>query len=117
FQLALQLDNGSYAVNPEGADKALLAYYQHDIANGLLTEARAYEIVECLWFKLAELSEVRAACAIDGYPMFDALLHGASLENAVINPLSEMFLNAQRNLSALNLPIRLFHGAHKTVTT
>lgn len=49
--------------------------------------------------------------------MFDALLHGASLENAVINPLSEMFLNAQRNLSALNLPIRLFHGAHKTVTT
>ena len=117
FQLALQLDNGSYAVNPEGADKALLAYYQHDIANGLLTEAQAYEIVECLWFKLAELSEVRAACAIDGYPMFDALLHGASLENAVINPLSEMFLNAQRNLSALNLPIRLFHGAHKTVTT
>ncbi|MDW3537900.1 choline trimethylamine-lyase, partial [Escherichia coli] len=76
-----------------------------------------YEIVECLWFKLAELSEVRAACTIDGYPMFDALLHGASLENAVINPLSEMFLNAQRNLSALNLPIRLFHGAHKTVTT
>ncbi len=55
FQLALQLDNGSYAVNPEGADKALLAYYQHDIANGLLTEAQAYEIVECLWFKLAEL--------------------------------------------------------------
>lgn len=117
FQLALQLDNGSYAVNLEGADKALLAYYQHDIANGLLTEAQAYEIVECLWFKLAELSEVRAACTIDGYPMFDALLHGASLENAVINPLSEMFLNAQRNLSALNLPIRLFHGAHKTVTT
>jgi formate C-acetyltransferase len=35
--------------------------------------------VECLWFKLAELSEVRAACAIDGYPMFDALLHGAAL--------------------------------------
>ncbi len=108
FQLALQLDNGSYAVNPEGADKALLPYFQRDIANGALTEQQAYEIVECLWFKLAELSEVRATCAIDGYPMFDALLHGASLEQASINPLSEMFLCAQQNLSALKLPVRLF---------
>ncbi len=43
---------------------------------------------------------MRATCAIDGYPMFDALLHGASLEQASINPLSEMFLCAQQNLSA-----------------
>jgi formate C-acetyltransferase len=40
FQLALQLDNGSYAVNPEGADKALLPYYQHDINNGALPRSR-----------------------------------------------------------------------------
>lgn len=59
---------------------------------------------------LAELCEVRAACAIDGYPMFDALLHGASLENARINELSDMFLSAQHNLSALHLPVRLFKG-------
>ncbi len=116
FQLALQLDNGSYAVNPEGADKALLPYYQHDIANGTLNEAQAYEIVECLWFKLAELSEVRAASAIDGYPMFDALLHGASLENARINELSAMFLSAQQNLSALRLPVRLFSGEQKVAS-
>ncbi|MTD26994.1 choline trimethylamine-lyase [Erwinia sorbitola] len=110
FQLALQLDNGSYAVNPEGADKALLSWYQRDIDSGHLTPQQAYEIVESLWFKLAELSEVRAASAIDGYPMFDALRHGSSLDDAsvVINPLSEMFLSAQRNLSALNLPVRLF---------
>ena len=115
FQLALQLDNGSYAVNPEGADKALLPWYQRDIANGTLTPQRAYEIVECLWFKLAQLSEVRAACAIDGYPMFDALRHGASLDDpsTIINELSALFLCAQRNLSALNLPVRLFHGAQK----
>ena len=115
FQLALQLDNGSYAVNPEGADKALLPWYQRDIANGTLTPQRAYEIVECLWFKLAQLSEVRAACAIDGYPMFDALRHGASLDDpsTIINELSALFLCAQRNLSALNLPVRLFHGVQK----
>jgi formate C-acetyltransferase len=115
FQLALQLDNGSYAVNPEGADKALLPWYQRDIANGTLTPQQAYEIVECLWFKLAQLSEVRAACAIDGYPMFDALRHGASLDDpsTIINELSALFLCAQRNLSALNLPVRLFHGEQK----
>jgi hypothetical protein len=32
----LQLDNGSYAVNPEGADKALLPYFQRDINSGAL---------------------------------------------------------------------------------
>nr|VUD30770.1 pyruvate formate-lyase [Raoultella sp. NCTC 9187] len=100
-------------MNPEGADKALLPWYQRDIDSGALTPQQAYEIVECLWFKLAELSEVRAACAIDGYPMFDALLHGASLENANINALSAMFLSAQHNLSALNLPVRLFRGAQQ----
>ena len=89
------MDNGSYAVNPEGADKALLPYLQHDMASGMLNGQQAYEIVESLWFKLAELSEVRANCAIDGYPMFDALLHGASLENVRINELSDMFMSAQ----------------------
>ena len=113
FQLALQLDNGSYAVNPQGADKALLPYFQRDINSGALNTQQAYEIVECLWFKLAELSEVRAACAIDGYPMLDAMLHGASFDNAEVNELSAMFISAQRNLSALNLPVRLFSGAQQ----
>lgn len=118
FQLALHLDNGSYAVNPEGADKALLPWYRQDIDNGTLTPEKAYEIVECLWFKLAELSEVRASRTIDGYPMFDALLHGISLDDprVIINPLSEMFLSAQRNLSALDLSVRLFCGEQTSGT-
>lgn len=62
--------------------------------------------VECLWFKLAQLSEVRAACAIDGYPMFDALRHGASLDvdpSTIINERPVLPFSVQRNLSALNL--------------
>lgn len=90
FQLALQLDNGSYAVNPEGADKALLPYFQRDINSGALNTQQAYELVECLWFKLAELSEVRAACAIDGYPMLDAMLHGAAFDHAEVNELGDV---------------------------
>lgn len=115
FQLALHLDNGGYAVNPEGADKALLPWYQHDITAGTLTPPQAYEIVECLWFKLAQLSEVRSPCAIEGYPMFDALLHGASLDDAsvAINDLSPLFLSAHQNLNALNLPVRLYRSAQE----
>lgn len=113
FQLALHLDNGSYAVNPEGADKALLPFYQQDISNGTITEQQAFEIVECLWFKLAELSEVRAPCAVDGYPMFDALIQGATLDDAsvAVNPLSALFLSAHHNLNQLNLQVRLYHGS------
>lgn len=111
FQLALLLDNGSYAVNPCGADKALLPWYQQDIASGKLNSQQASEIVECLWLKLAELSEARAPCDIDGYPMFDALLHGARLDDdLIINPLSALFLSAHQKLGELNLTVRLFHG-------
>lgn len=115
FQLALQLDNGSYAVNPEGADKALLPWYQRDIDSGNLTPQQAYEIVECLWFKLAQLSEVRTACAIDGYPMFDALSQGASLDDGsvAINALSALFLSAHYNLGTKNIAVRLYQGTGK----
>ncbi|NIY49067.1 choline trimethylamine-lyase [Cedecea colo] len=116
FQLALLLDNGDYAVNPCGADKALLSWYQRDIDSGHLTPDQAYEIVECLWLKLAELSEVRAPRSLHGYPMFDALFHGADLNDASleINALSGLFLNARRNLSTLNLSVSLFQGAQHT---
>ncbi|WP_345828649.1 choline trimethylamine-lyase [Pantoea sp. BRR-3P] len=110
FQLAVLMDNGEYAVNPCGADKALFPWYQHDVTSGKITAQQGYEIVESLWFKLAELSEVRADHAIQGYPMFDAMLRGHTIDEShiVINELSSLFLSAQHNLSALNLPVRLF---------
>ncbi|AVJ16063.1 choline trimethylamine-lyase [Serratia sp. MYb239] len=112
FQLALHLENGSYAVSPGGFDKLLYGFYQHDIAQGILTPAQAYEIVECLWLKLCELSEVRAPCEQDGYPMFDAMLRGVSIDDPalVINELSAMLLAARRNLESVNpaLRVRLF---------
>lgn len=119
LQLALQLDNGSYAVNPKGADKALLPWYQRDIDSGRLTPPQAYEIVECLWFKLAQLSEVRAACPIDGYPMFDALPQGASLDDGsvAINDLSALFLAAHYNLGAKNISVRLYQGERQKAST
>ena len=98
----------------KGGQRRCCLYFQRDINSGaLINIQQACEIVECLWFKLAELSEVRAACAIDGYPMLDAMLHGAAFDHAEVNELSAMFISAQRNLSALNLPVRLFSGAQQ----
>ncbi len=118
FQLVLHLENGSYAVNPMGFDKAIYPYYQHDIETGSLTQAQAYEIVENLWLKLAELSEVRSTQAIDGYPMFDAMMQGAQLNDPrlCINPLSEMLLSAQENLAMIKgVPqVRLYSGQVST---
>jgi len=114
FQLVLHLENGSYAVNPGGFDKTLYSFYQRDIASGTLTAEQAYEIVECLWLKLCELSEVRTSKEIDGYPMFDALLHGKHINGAdvIINELSEMLLSARHNLAAISdqLQVRLYSG-------
>lgn len=114
LQLILHLENGSYAVNPMGFDKAVYPFYQRDIEQGRLTPAQAYEIVESLWLKLAELSEVRATKAIDGYPMFDALTQGMYLNDprVCINELSAMLLSAHENLSSLNsgLKVRLYSG-------
>ena len=59
------------------------------------TEAQAYEIVESVWLKLAELSEVRATKEVDGYPMFDAMTQGVDINDPriSINELSEMLLS------------------------
>ena len=58
IQLMMHLDNGGYAVGHIGFDKALYGYYQRDINAGVITAEQAYEIVESLWLKLVELSEV-----------------------------------------------------------
>ncbi|SFD11387.1 formate C-acetyltransferase [Pragia fontium DSM 5563 = ATCC 49100] len=112
FQLVLHLENGSFAVNPMGFDKALYPLYQQDINSGKLTPQQAYEIIECLWLKLCELSEVRATREVDGYPMFDWLLHGGSLNDkeVVQNELSAMLLAARQNIASYNngLQVRLF---------
>lgn len=114
FQLLSHLDNGDYAVNPAGFDKTVYGIYRRDIDSGLITKEKAYEIIECLWLKLSELSDVRANKAVDGYPMFDHLMHNGQVDDqsVVINELSEMLLLSRKNISSYRqgLNVRLFKG-------
>lgn len=114
IQLMVHLDNGGYAIGNIGFDKALYGYYQRDINAGIITPESAYEIIECLWLKLVELSEVRSNVESAGYPMFDWLVNGGTMTDSqlVQNDLSEMLLAACHNLANLNsgLKIRLYQG-------
>lgn len=114
FQLILQIESGSYAVSPGGFDKYLYSYYESDLRANKVTKEQAYEIVECLWIKLAEISEVRQPRKFEGYPMFEHLYKGGKIEdkNLLINDLSDMCLSASKNLLAdePSLCIRLFNG-------
>ncbi|WP_282177684.1 choline trimethylamine-lyase [Vibrio nereis] len=114
IQLMMHLDNGGYAVGHIGLDKALYGYYQHDINAGVITPEQAYEVIECLWLKLVELSEVRANVTNAGYPMFDWMVQGGAMTDSqlVQNELSTMLLAARNNLAGLNhgLQMRLFQA-------
>ncbi|WP_042273922.1 choline trimethylamine-lyase [[Clostridium] dakarense] len=114
FQLILQIESGSYSVSPGGFDKCLYPYYESDLKANKITKEEAYEIVECLWIKLAEISEVRQQRKFEGYPMFEHLYKGGKIEdkNLLINDLSAMCLAASKNILAdeQSLCIRLFNG-------
>ncbi|MCG3884847.1 choline trimethylamine-lyase [Photobacterium leiognathi] len=109
IQLMMHLDNGGYALGHTGFDKALHGYYQRDINSGVITQEQAYEIIECLWLKLVELSEVRANTPQIGYPMFDSMIQGGQLSdnNLIQNELSVMLLAARNNLATLNSTLQL----------
>ncbi|MHC1749685.1 MAG: choline trimethylamine-lyase [Cellulosilyticaceae bacterium] len=112
FQLIMHLEGGNYAVAPVGFDKCAYALCEKDVKSGRMSMDQAYEIVECLWLKLAEISEVRQDRNLDGYPMFDHVCNGGKVTDAAaaINDLSAMFLAAMKNVSETEpaLNVRLF---------
>lgn len=120
FQLMMQLDSDMYSVAPVGLDKCLYPYYERDIKNNKLNETKAYEIVEALMLKLAQVSEDRMTRDIDGYPIFDHLLNGGKLDETkvIINKLSELFLSALKNLLECDevLNVKLFNASVDNVT-
>lgn len=120
FQLMMQLDCDGYSVAPVGLDKCLYPLFERDIKNYKLNETKAFEIVESLMLKLAQVSEERTTKEIDGYPLFDHLLNGGKLEDSkiIINKLSEMFLCAIKNLLQEDntLNIKLFNSSSDNST-
>jgi formate C-acetyltransferase len=117
FQLILQIESGNSSVSPGGFDKYLYPYYEADLRSGRLTKEEAQEIVECLWIKLAEISEADLIGNFTGYPMFQHLCMGGQIGDGkvVINDLSNICLETSKNLAADAplISIKLFNGIQK----
>jgi pyruvate formate-lyase/glycerol dehydratase family glycyl radical enzyme len=52
IQIAIHAENINMAMSPGRLDQVLYPYYQNDIANGIITDRDALEILACLWLKL-----------------------------------------------------------------
>ena len=52
IQIAIHAENINMAMSPGRLDQVLYPYYRNDIAQGIITDKDALEILACLWLKL-----------------------------------------------------------------
>ena len=60
IQLVLQIESNGHSVSFGRIDQYLYPLYQKDIDSGVLTEARARELLESLWIKLYSITKIRS---------------------------------------------------------
>lgn len=94
-------------------DQYLMPYYEHDIANGILTRDQAKEIISCLLVKLnsaINLEEGFLAAAFSGYPVMCGLtIGGVTPEgNDAVNEMTYIFLDSEEEvgLTAEDIVVR-----------
>ncbi|MDR0600009.1 MAG: formate C-acetyltransferase/glycerol dehydratase family glycyl radical enzyme [Treponema sp.] len=110
----LHLESNASSFSPGRMDAYLYPYYKRDINAGTLTEARALELIECLWIKFNEIVYMRnrnSARYFAGFPIgFNIVIGGQDSEGRdFVNELSFLLLKAQEHLGLPqpNLSVRL----------
>lgn len=113
YEYAMYMEQNASSYNLGRIDQYLIEYYNDDLAAGIIDEARAQELLDCLWIKVAELSlfqdEVTAQFAA-GYCITVQVTSGGidKFGNDAVNPLSYMIIQATMDvkLKEPNLSIR-----------
>ena len=77
-QIMLYTEETAAAYCMPRIDYVLQPYYEQDIKNGVLTQQRALELMECLWIKLAEVLYVYSEGAAKFYAGY-VPFHGVTL--------------------------------------
>lgn len=110
----LQMESNASSFSPGRADQYLLAYYERDIAAGILDRSRALEIIEALWLKFNQIVYLRSSSSAKyfaGFPIgFNIACGGLTKDGEdASNELSFLFLKAQEQigLPQPNLSARL----------
>lgn len=115
--VVLHTESNASSFSPGRLDLALLPFYEAGIADGSLTAETALELLECLFLKFNQVVYLRnshSAKYFAGFPIgFNIAVGGQDTNgNDVANPLSFLFLQAQKHLGLPqpNLSVRLHEG-------
>lgn len=113
YEYAIYMEQNASSYNLGRLDQYLYPFYKTDVAAGILDEAGAQELLDCLWIKVAELSlfqdEVTAQFAA-GYCITVQVTPGGidQYGNDAVNPVSYMLIQATMDVKFKepNLSIR-----------
>ena len=110
----LHMESNASSFSPGRMDRYLIKYYREDLKRGLMDEAQALELTECLWLKFNQIVYLRnrnSAKYFAGFPIgFNIAVGGVDADgNDTYNELSMLFLQAQEELGLPqpNLSVRL----------
>ena len=59
-QLVLQIESNGHSVSFGRMDQYLYPFYRRDAAAGIIDEAEAHELLECVWLKLLAIKKIRS---------------------------------------------------------
>jgi len=100
---SVQIESNGVSIGVGRLDQYCLPYYERDIREGVLTEAGAVELLECLWLKLAESNRASPALLTMnhyGYPFWvQATIGGQTADGYdATNALSYLVLEVSTNM-------------------
>jgi pyruvate formate-lyase/glycerol dehydratase family glycyl radical enzyme len=100
---SVQIETNGVSIGTGRLDQYCYPYYERDIQNGVMTKARALELLECLWLKLAESNIVSMEVltyAHNGYPFWIQVPIGGQTADGydATNDLSYLLLDVSSNM-------------------
>ena len=113
IHLILQIESNGHSVSLGRADQYLLPFYEHDIAEGRMTEESARELLQCTWLKLFSINKIRSWSHTRfsaGSPLYQNVTIGGQTRDGhdAVNALSILILNSvgELRLPQPNLSVR-----------
>ena len=99
YQICIFMEQNAASYNPGRMDQYLYPFYKKDMEEGILTEEKAQELLDCLWVKFSEPCLFQDAVTAEfaaGYPMFQNVCVGGVTTSGqdAVNPLSYLILQA-----------------------
>ncbi|WP_444641936.1 pyruvate formate lyase family protein [Caproiciproducens sp. R1] len=116
--LLIQIESNGHSISLGRMDSYLYPFYQHDLQNGILDDARAQQLYECFLLKCFEANKLRdwgTTEILGGNQLFQTITLGGQTEDGetAVNPLSYLFLKALGNTN-MNIPTVVVSIGKKT---